>query len=113
MEMTALEKLNALQAGELDKVLPHGNHNGIAAYTVSLENNNGELAETIHQIHWAKQNKLNAAKVEVTKAWLPEIIGAIDALLAADERGQGVGYAEAMNRLRKMLPELKKLKESL
>jgi hypothetical protein len=76
--MTALEKLNALQAGELDKVLPHGNHNGIAAYTVSLENNNGELSETIHQIHWAKQNKLNAAKVEVTKVIVHEYLDAYD-----------------------------------
>jgi len=91
--MTALEKLKNLQDGELDKVLEN-----IGCNT--------DMYDTFTEA-------LLAAKVEVTKAWMPEIIGAIDALLAADERGQGVGYAEAMNRLHKMLPELKKLKESL
>jgi hypothetical protein len=97
--MTPLEKLNALQAGELDKVLE-------GTLYVDEEGffERGTLSEEGPNL---------AAKVEVTKAWMPEIIGAIDALIAADERGQGVGYAEAMNRLHKMLPELKKLKESL
>ena len=74
MEMTALEKLNALQAGELDKVLECTPHNSIAALGVSWENVNGELVEIIKQVYWAKQNKLNAAKVEVTKVVLDEYL---------------------------------------
>ncbi len=101
--MTPLEKLNALQAGELDKVASKQSQ-----AILEMAKEAGPVYASI-----AEANLVNGAKVEVTKAWMPEIIDAIDALLAADERGQGVGYAEAMNRLHKMLPELKQLKESL
>jgi hypothetical protein len=109
--MTAIEKLKNLQAGELDKVLPEGNYNGIAGYIVQQSNEAGELVEVIKEIHWAKQNKLNAAKVEVAKVVVGEYL---DAFNGFGKRRDSIDEdVKAGVRLMNALTLLQQLKESL
>jgi hypothetical protein len=51
-------------------------------------------------------------ELEAQNKALWELVGHVDALLAADERGQGIGYAEAIQRCAKTLAAIQKAKEA-
>jgi hypothetical protein len=94
--MTALEKLNALQAGELDKVLPD-------IYVGT------PWSETLYPIC-----KKNAAEVEVTKVVVDEVINYLESVRHdLWEAGGSEIEGSPLWETRQALTLLQQLKESL